>query len=126
MYKKNQQWTDERHGKGGEWKETQHEYGKRIRSLTAHKTLKDSEANALLHAGLNAVLANAQIIPHAAYAPLLQEAQWRIPRDPDDWPCVALALALNCGIWTSDQDFFGCGLPTWTTETLSEWLQRHA
>jgi hypothetical protein len=22
------------------------------------------------------------------------------------------------GIWTADQDFFGCGLTVWTTETL--------
>ena len=31
---------------------------------------------------------------------------------------VALALVLKAGIWTSEQDFLGCGLPTWTTETL--------
>jgi PIN domain-containing protein len=38
-------------------------------------------------------------------------------------PTVALALTLGgdegrCGIWTSDQDLLGCGVPTWTTETL--------
>ncbi len=33
-------------------------------------------------------------------------------------PTVALALALDCGIWTNDRDFFGCGLPVWVTETL--------
>jgi hypothetical protein len=32
---------------------------------------------------------------------------------------------MNCGIWTNDQDFFGCGLPTWTTDTLAEWLIQH-
>lgn len=42
----------------------------------------------------------------------------RIPRDPNDAPTVALALALDCGIWTNDNDFFGCGVPVWTTETL--------
>ncbi len=46
-----------------------------------------------------------------------------MPRDPDDAPTVALALALGgdegeCGIWTNDGDFLGCGLPTWTTDTL--------
>ena len=31
---------------------------------------------------------------------------------------VALSLALPAAIWTEDYDFFGCGCPTWTTETL--------
>jgi len=36
-------------------------------------------------------------------------------RDPDDWPVVACALLLNCPIWTEDRDFFGVGVPIWTT-----------
>lgn len=28
------------------------------------------------------------------------------PRDPDDWPILACALALNCPIWTEDRDFY--------------------
>jgi hypothetical protein len=47
----------------------------------------------------------------------------RIPRDPDDWPTVALALAVDAGIWTRDADFLGCGLPTWITETLLAHLE---
>jgi predicted nucleic acid-binding protein len=107
------------------WSETQHEYQKRITRLSLHKSLLESESKALLEVGLSAVKANVQIVPHAAYAPLEDEARRRIPRDPNDWSCVALALAMNCGIWTNDQDFFGCGLPTWTTATLTEWLIRH-
>jgi predicted nucleic acid-binding protein len=107
------------------WNETQHEYGKRIKHLSIHNNLLETESKALLEAGLNAVPANVQIVPHAAYAPLEDEARWRIPRDPNDWSCVALALAVNCGIWTNDQDFFGCGLATWTTPTLQEWLQKN-
>jgi predicted nucleic acid-binding protein len=45
-------------------------------------------------------------------------ARRRIPRDPNDWPTVALAIALNAGILTNDCDFLGCGCPTWTVETL--------
>ena len=45
-------------------------------------------------------------------------ARRRVPRDPNDWPTVALALTLECGIWTADADFLGCGVATWTTETL--------
>jgi predicted nucleic acid-binding protein len=74
--------------------------------------------------GTDAVQANVQIVPQAAYAPLEVEARWRIPRDPNDWSCVALALAVNCGIWTNNQNFFGCGLAIWTTATLGEWLVR--
>jgi len=62
----------------------------------------------------------------ATYAEYIDEARWRIPRDPDDVPTVALALALDCGIWTADRDFFGCGLPVWTTDTLLAYLDHHA
>ncbi|MGI8915588.1 MAG: PIN domain-containing protein, partial [Chloroflexota bacterium] len=46
------------------------------------------------------------------------KARARIPRDPDDWPTVAAALALGADIWTRDADFLGCGCATWVTETL--------
>jgi predicted nucleic acid-binding protein len=46
-----------------------------------------------------------------------------VPRDPNDWPTVALALTLDCDIWTTDAAFLGCGVPTWTTETLGPHLE---
>jgi predicted nucleic acid-binding protein len=58
------------------------------------------------------------IVPEAVYAPAKQRAFMRVPRDPDDWPAVALAMGLDAGIWTVDADFLGCGLPTWTMDTL--------
>jgi predicted nucleic acid-binding protein len=39
-------------------------------------------------------------------------------RDEDDWPILAVALALRCPIWTEDKDFFGCGVATWTTDRV--------
>jgi len=39
-------------------------------------------------------------------------------RDPDDRPILATALALECPIWMEDQDFFGAGVPTWTTDRV--------
>jgi hypothetical protein len=57
-------------------------------------------------------------VAEAAYGAYEAEARDRIPRDPNDWPTVALALARGIGIWTVDQDFFGCGVPVWTTVTL--------
>lgn len=44
-------------------------------------------------------------------------------RDPDDWPLVALALLLNCPVWTEDQDLFGSGIATWTTSTVEIYLR---
>lgn len=47
-------------------------------------------------------------------------------RDLDDWPVLALALTFRCAIWTEDTDFFGCGVPTWTTDRVEIALRRHA
>ncbi len=43
-------------------------------------------------------------------------------RDPDDCQVVAAALALDCPIRTEDLDFFGCGVATWTTDTVGIFL----
>lgn len=43
-------------------------------------------------------------------------------RDPDDWPVVAAALALDLPIWTEDRDFFGCGIAMWITNTVEIYL----
>jgi predicted nucleic acid-binding protein len=43
-------------------------------------------------------------------------------RDMDDWPVVALALVLDCPIWTEDRDFFGSGVATWTTANVELYL----
>ena len=45
------------------------------------------------------------------------------PRDPDDWPVVAVALLLDFPIWTKDQDFFGSGVATWTTDRVELYLE---
>jgi predicted nucleic acid-binding protein len=44
-------------------------------------------------------------------------------RDPDDWPVVAVALLLDLPIWTEDQDFFGSGIATWTTDRVELYLR---
>jgi predicted nucleic acid-binding protein len=58
------------------------------------------------------------VVPEDGYSRYEAEARDRIPRDPNDWPTVALALSLGIGIWTNDYDYFGCGVPVWTTQTL--------
>ena len=43
-------------------------------------------------------------------------------RDEDDWLYLALALRFDCPIWTEDKDFFGCGVPIWTTNRIKYFL----
>lgn len=60
-----------------------------------------------------------QTVEADIYDAYREEALQRIAiRDPDDWPVVATALALNCPIWTEDSDFFGSGIATWTTDRI--------
>jgi predicted nucleic acid-binding protein len=47
-------------------------------------------------------------------------------RDEDDWPVLAVALALGCAVWTEDADFFGCGVATWTTDRVEFYLAKAA
>lgn len=60
-----------------------------------------------------------QVVDKNIYQERADEAQQRIKiRDIHDWPVIASALTLNCPIWTEDQDFFGTGIPTWTTDRI--------
>ncbi len=47
-------------------------------------------------------------------------------RDPDDWPVVAVALLLDLPIWTEDQDFFGSGVATWTSDRVELYLHEQS
>jgi len=47
-------------------------------------------------------------------------------RDPRDWPVVAVALMPGLPVWTEDQDFFGSGIPTWTTDRVELYLRGSA
>lgn len=58
-------------------------------------------------------------VPEEVYEYRRADALSRIEsRDPDDWPVLAVALTIECPIWTEDQDFFGAGVPTWTTDRV--------
>ncbi len=100
------------------WDEATHELAHRVETLVQRERLSQSAAGDLLAAAAALVDAAVVIVPEPVYAPAEQRALARVPRDPDDWPTVALAMVLDAGIWTIDADFLGCGLPTWTTDTL--------
>jgi len=63
-------------------------------------------------------------IPAEFYEHLRDKALARIGhRDPDDWPFIAAAIALDAPIWTDDQDFFGTGAATWSTIVVEIYLR---
>ncbi len=105
------------------WGETEYELQKRVAQFVRYGHLNGSAAEELLNEALDAVAARVTQVPRDTYAARIEEARRRIPRDFNDAPAVALALILNCGIWTGDRDFFGCGLPVWTIETLQLHLE---
>ena len=66
------------------------------------------------------------VVPTEVTEPLRDTAMERIAaQDPMDWPIVAAALALDCPIWTEDNDFFGTGVPTWTSDRVELYLKIH-
>ena len=71
---------------------------------------------------LNQLRSIVTAIPEDAYLNIKDEALARIQRDPDDWPVLAVAMLLDCPIWTEDNDFFGTGAPTWTTDRIDIYL----
>jgi predicted nucleic acid-binding protein len=63
-------------------------------------------------------------VDHELYAIFEDEARERMRgRDEDDWPVLASALALECGVWTEDADFFGTGVAVWTTSRIEIFLK---
>jgi predicted nucleic acid-binding protein len=79
------------------------------------------------HSGL-AVLNEIRLLVQPVDRELYQEheqvAQERMSaRDIEDWPVVAVAILLGIPIWTEDQDFFGSGVATWTTDRVELYLQ---
>ncbi|OLV18820.1 hypothetical protein BOO71_0004837 [Deinococcus marmoris] len=51
---------------------------------------------------LRIVAEQTTVISTALLRPYEQEARLRIPRDPDDWELVAVALLTGADIWTND------------------------
>lgn len=105
--------------------ETHVELPRRIRAFADSVGLNSDERDALLMASLIAIDNNMAVVGTEIYTPFEDEARARSQRDPTDWPVVACALALSAAVWTNDNDFLGTGVPTWTTQSLQNWLDRH-
>jgi predicted nucleic acid-binding protein len=103
-----------------QWEETRHELVRRLDVLVSRGQISDhrrSELEDVVQEQIDKDVIT--IVPASDYVHLRSMALRRVPRDERDWPTVALAIALNAGILTADNDFLGCGCPTWTVETLS-------
>jgi predicted nucleic acid-binding protein len=87
----------------------------------AEKRALDPAPQLLVLAGL---LRLVDVIDINFYNEYEQTARARIAsRDSADWPIVAVALLLDCPVWTEDQDFFGSGIATWTSSTIDLYLR---
>lgn len=102
-----------------QWDETEHELARRLNRIVEQGRLSTEQAK-LLHESVQTLFDDhvIEVIPRSFYAEHEMVARRRVPRDPNDWAPVALALALDVGILTGDDDFLGCGCPTWTVDTL--------
>ncbi len=98
--------------------ETQYEIRRRIPLMMSRGRLTEADAQVLLAQAMYLIKTKINVVAQSNYIHLETEARNRIPRDPDDWHTVALALEMDAAIWTQDCDFLGCGCATLTTETL--------
>jgi predicted nucleic acid-binding protein len=91
--------------------------------ILSRRGLDETETHAALQK-LDALRRVLHIIPSEMLMHLEPEARERLKgRDEDDWPYLALALLFDCPLWTEDRDFFGCGIPLWTTDRVEIYLK---
>jgi predicted nucleic acid-binding protein len=98
--------------------ETNHELRRRLDLLLRRGRVLPEEAAIILADAERLITTTLSVASQADYLDYLVGAARRMLRDRDDVPSMALALALDCGVWTNDQDFFGCGVPVWSTDVL--------
>lgn len=94
------------------WLEANYELERRGKHIIERQQLSQKALHALLEPAKDIAQAVVSVVPEPVYIPLHRDARLRIPRDPDDWHTVALALLLDAAIWTQDHDFLGCGVAT--------------
>jgi predicted nucleic acid-binding protein len=105
------------------WDEAKHEVSRRL-GIRVRSGLPQEIADRFWNAAVRLKEESVTEVPEELYEGLREEALSRLPRDPDDWQVVALALLLGADILTKDEDFFGCGVATWTVDTLISQLER--
>jgi predicted nucleic acid-binding protein len=78
-------------------------------------------------ASLSELRAIVEAVEADFYRSFEQQARQRLRgRDEADWPVLATALGLRCGLRTEDQDFFGTGVAVWTTNRIEILLEQES
>lgn len=107
-----------------QWEEAQHELARRLVVLMSRAQVDEQRRQELVSDVADLVYEGVfEVVPKAQYSHLQVIALRRVPRDERDWPTVAAAIALGTSILTADGDFLGCGVATWTVETLMAELE---
>ena len=87
------------------------------RARLAAVSVKRQISESSLHLALGIIVSTGSTFSCRNTA-IVSDAKRRMWRDPSDWPILAAALELDYPIWTDDQDFFGCGVATWSTRNV--------
>jgi len=65
------------------------------------------------------VLDAVEVVPARDYEHGRRAADQRLRQGgKSDWPALAAALTLDAAIWSDDVDFFGVGVPVWSTANV--------
>lgn len=82
---------------------------------------------------VDALIAEMTVVPVAALAPLLTSSEIALREavasrngSSDDAHVLALAWSVEADIWTTDRDFAGTGVATWSTPNLMRGLAEAA
>jgi predicted nucleic acid-binding protein len=68
---------------------------------------------------INATVSAMELYEAPTYRAQEASAKARIHyKNTKDWPILAAAIEHGGAIWTDDRDFFGTGVPTWTTRNI--------
>jgi predicted nucleic acid-binding protein len=106
------------------WDETEHELRRRLGIMVSQGRADEGIVERYLWRAVRVKEERITEVPEPVYEHLEGEALARLPRDSGDWQVVALALLSGSDILTNDRDFFGCGVATWTVETLMIHVER--
>ena len=92
-----------------------------IPSIAARRRVAPIQAESILKEVVEGLI---HVVDHSLYEKFEERARARISsRDTGDWPIVATALLIDAPIWTEDQDFFGSGIATWTSNNIELFLR---
>lgn len=82
------------------------------RKLVAVFDVSEADARAVVEDAI----APFELLFSDAYEHRREDADARLQEGgKSDWPLLAAALALEGEIWSDDRDFFGVGVPVWST-----------